>query len=79
LQELQEKARKVLGYNFIHIEIWIDGSALFETDIYIEKSVLSRLDEHCSINSLIDFGKFIFKENTKKINENNRLYSNIQN
>jgi nucleoid DNA-binding protein len=30
------------------------------------------------INSLIDFGKFIFKEKHKKINENNRLYSNIQ-
>jgi hypothetical protein len=64
------------------LKFWMeDGSAaLRKTDIYIEKSVKLSFDlMNITINSLIDFGKFIFKEKHKKINENNRLYSNIQN
>jgi hypothetical protein len=49
-----------------------------KTDIYIEKSVKNfRVDEYCPIDSLIDFGKFIFKEKNTT-NENNRLYTNLK-
>jgi translation initiation factor IF-3 len=40
---------------------------LWKTDIYIEKSVkLVSINEYSPINSLIDFGKFIFKEKNTK-------------
>jgi hypothetical protein len=44
-----------------------DGSAA-EKQIFILKNQLNEFDlmNIAPINSLIDFGKFIFKENTKK-------------
>ncbi len=48
------------------MKFWIDNtSASFEkTDIYIEKSVNTSFDvlDVAPVRSLIDFGKFIFKE-----------------
>jgi hypothetical protein len=72
LQELQEKAIQESAWvQFLFtLKFWIDdSSASFEkTDIYIEKSVKLSFDlmNIAPINSLIDFGKFIFKEKTQK-------------
>jgi hypothetical protein len=72
LQELQEKAIQESAWvQFLFtLKFWMeDGSAAFEkTDIYIEKSVKLSFDlmNIAPINSLIDFGKFIFKEKTQK-------------
>lgn len=68
IQDFQEKAIQESAWiQFLFtLKFWLeDGSANFEkTDIYIEKSVkLSfELMNAGPINSLIDFGKFIFKE-----------------
>ena len=71
-QEIQEKAIQESAWiQFLFtLKFWLDDeSPAFEkTDIYIEKSVkLSfELINAAPINSLIDFGKFIFKEKTQK-------------
>lgn len=68
LQEYQEKATtESFWVQFmLTLKFWMeDASANFEkTDIYIEKSVKVSFDlmNIAPINSLIDFGKFIFKE-----------------
>lgn len=68
IKEFQEKAIQESAWiQFLFtLKFWLeDGSPNFEkTDIYIEKSVkLSfELMNVAPINSLIDFGKFIFKE-----------------
>jgi len=67
-QEIQEKAiQETAWIQFLFtLKFWLDDeSPSFEkTDIYIEKSVkLSfELINMAPINSLIDFGKFLFKE-----------------
>jgi hypothetical protein len=71
-QEIQEKAIQESAWiQFLFtLKFWLDDeSPAFEkTDIYIEKSVkLSfELINAAPINSLIDFGKFLFKEKTQK-------------
>jgi hypothetical protein len=68
LQEIQEKAIQETAWIqfLLTMKFWLDDeSPAFEkTDIYIEKSVkLSfELINSAPIDSLIDFGKFIFKE-----------------
>jgi hypothetical protein len=68
LQEIQEKAIQETAWIqfLLTMKFWLDDeSPAFEkTDIYIEKSVkLSfELMNSAPIDSLIDFGKFIFKE-----------------
>jgi hypothetical protein len=70
-QEMQEKAIQESAWiQFLFtLKFWMDDeSPSFEkTDIYIEKSVnLSfELINMAPINSLIDFGKFLFKEKTQ--------------
>jgi hypothetical protein len=72
LQEIQEKAIQESAWvQFLFtLKFWMeDSSPSFEkTDIYIEKSVKLSFDlmNIAPINSLIDFGKFIFKEKTQK-------------
>lgn len=68
LQKYQEKAiTESFWFQFLlTVKFWIeDSSAAFEkTDIYIEKSVKASFElmNITPIDSLIDFGKFIFKE-----------------
>jgi Tetracyclin repressor-like, C-terminal domain len=68
LQKYQEKATtESFWFQFmLSMKFWMeDKSASFEkTDIYIEKSVKASFDlmNIAPINSIIDFGKFIFKE-----------------
>jgi hypothetical protein len=68
LQEFQEKATtESFWFQFLlTIKFWLDdSSAAFEkTDIYIEKSVKASFElmNITPLDSLIDFGKFIFKE-----------------
>lgn len=68
IQNFQEKAIQESAWiQFLFtLKFWLeDGSASFEkTDIFIEKSVKLSFDlmNTAPINSLIDFGKFIFKE-----------------
>jgi hypothetical protein len=68
LQEFQEKALQESAWiQFLFtLKFWLDDeSPAFEkTDIYIEKSVKLSFEllNIAPINSLIDFGKFIFKE-----------------
>jgi hypothetical protein len=68
LQEIQEKAMQESAWiQFLFtLKFWLDDeSPAFEkTDIYIEKSVKLSFEllNIAPINSLIDFGKFIFKE-----------------
>jgi hypothetical protein len=68
LQQYQEKATtESFWFQFmLSLKFWMDDtSANFEkTDIYIEKSVKASFDlmNIAPINSIIDFGKFIFKE-----------------
>lgn len=68
LQEFQEKATtESFWFQFLlTIKFWLDdSSAAFEkTDIYIEKSVKASFElmNISPLDSLIDFGKFIFKE-----------------
>ena len=72
IQKFQEKAIQESAWiQFLFtLKFWMeDGSPNFEkTDVYIEKSVkLSfELMNVAPINSLIDFGKFIFKEKMQK-------------
>lgn len=72
IQDFQEKAIQESAWiQFLFtLKFWMeDGSPNFEkTDIFIEKSVkLSfELMNVAPINSLIDFGKFIFKEKIQK-------------
>ncbi|MES2241114.1 MAG: TetR family transcriptional regulator C-terminal domain-containing protein [Bacteroidota bacterium] len=72
LQDIQEKAIQESAWiQFLFtLKFWLeDGSANFErTDIYIEKSVKLSFEllNIAPINSLIDFGKFIFKEKIQK-------------
>ena len=67
-QEFQEKATtESFWFQFLlTIKFWLDdSSAAFEkTDIYIEKSVKASFElmNITPLDSLIDFGKFIFKE-----------------
>jgi hypothetical protein len=71
-QEYQEKATKEsLWIQFLlTLKFWMDdSSAAFEkTDIYIEKSVKAAFElmNITPIDSLIDFGKFLFKEKIQK-------------
>jgi hypothetical protein len=71
LQQYQEKATtESFWFQFmLSLKFWMDDtSANFEkTDIYIEKSVKASFDlmNIAPINSIIDFGKFIFKEKIK--------------
>jgi hypothetical protein len=68
IQNFQEKAIQESAWiQFLFtLKFWLeDGSAAFEkTDIFIEKSVKLSFEllNVAPINSLIDFGKFIFKE-----------------
>lgn len=68
LQEFQEKATtESFWFQFLlTIKFWLDDSsaALEKTDIYIEKSVKASFElmNITPLDSLIDFGKFIFKE-----------------
>ncbi len=68
LQEIQEKVlRESAWLQFmITLKFWIDDqSASFEkTDIFIEKSVKASFElmNTAPLDSLIDFGKFLFKE-----------------
>jgi len=75
IEKLQQYQEKVITESFwvqflLTLKFWIeDDSASFEkTDIYIEKSVkLSfELIDITPIDSLIDFGKFIYKEKIKR-------------
>jgi len=67
-QNFQEKAIQETSWIqfLLTLKFWLeDESAAFEkTDIYIEKSVkaIFELMNIASIDSIIDFGKFIFKE-----------------
>lgn len=71
-QEYQEKATKEsLWIQFLlTLKFWMDDSSVaFEkTDIYIEKSVKAAFElmNITPIDSLIDFGKFLFKEKIQK-------------
>jgi hypothetical protein len=71
LQNFQEKAIQESSWIqfLLTIKFWLeDESPAFEkTDIYIEKSVkLSfELMNIAPLDSLIDFGKFLFKEKTQ--------------
>lgn len=71
LQNIQKKAVQETSWIqlLLTLKFWLDdGSASFEkTDIFIEKSVkLSfELMNMVPIDSLIDFGKFLFKEKTQ--------------
>jgi hypothetical protein len=68
LQNVQEKAFQESSYFqlLLTMKFWLDDSSpSFEkTDIYIEKSVKANFElmNIAPIDSLIDFGKFIFKE-----------------
>ncbi|MEN9907017.1 MAG: hypothetical protein RLZZ540_158 [Bacteroidota bacterium] len=68
IQNFQDKAIQESAWiQFLFtLKFWLeDGSAAFEkTDIFIEKSVKLSFEllNVAPINSLIDFGKFIFKE-----------------
>ena len=68
LQNFQEKTIKETSWIqlLLTLKFWMDdSSAAFEkTDIYIEKSVNATFElmNIAPIDSLIDFGKFIFKE-----------------
>jgi hypothetical protein len=71
IEKLQQYQEKVLAESFwiqflLTLKFWMeDASPSFEkTDIYIEKSVKVSFEliDITPIDSLIDFGKFIFKE-----------------
>ncbi len=68
LQEIQEKAlQESAWFQFMMtLKFWLDdSSASFEkTDIFIEKSVKASFElmNTAPLESLIDFGKFLFKE-----------------
>ena len=68
LQNIQEKAIQETAWIqlLLTLKFWLeDESPAFEkTDIYIEKSVKATFElmNIAPLESLIDFGKFIFKE-----------------
>ena len=68
LQNFQEKAFQETSWVqlLLTLKFWLDDSspAFEKTDIYIEKSVKATFElmNIAPIDSLIDFGKFIFKE-----------------
>ena len=68
LQNFQEKAFQEASWFqlLLTLKFWLDDSSpSFEkTDIYIEKSIKATFElmNIAPIDSLIDFGKFIFKE-----------------
>lgn len=68
LLKMQQKAMKEAAWVqlLLTLKFWMeDTSANFsKTDIYIEKSINTSFDiiDTTPINSLVDFGKFIFKE-----------------
>ena len=68
LEELKDKSigEGAYGQLLVTIKFWIDDtSPSFEkTDIFIEKSLNARFEliNIKAFSSLIDFGKFIFKE-----------------
>lgn len=68
LQNFQEKAFQETSWIqlLLTLKFWLDDSspAFEKTDIYIEKSVKASFElmNIAPIDSLIDFGKFIFKE-----------------
>ena len=68
LQNFQEKAFQETSWIqlLLALKFWIDDSspAFEKTDIYIEKSVKASFElmNIVPLDSLIDFGKFIFKE-----------------
>lgn len=68
LQKIQEKAIQETSWIqlLMTLKFWLeDASPAFEkTDIFIEKSVKATFElmNITPIDSLIDFGKFIFKE-----------------
>ena len=68
LQNFQEKAFQETSWIqlLLTLKFWLDDSspAFEKTDIYIEKSVKATFElmNITPIDSLIDFGKFIFKE-----------------
>ncbi|MEC5164772.1 hypothetical protein RCH18_000491 [Flavobacterium sp. PL11] len=72
LQDIQEKAFQESSWIqlLLTIKFWLDDSspAFEKTDIYIEKSVKANFElmNIAPIDSLIDFGKFIFKEKIYK-------------
>ena len=72
LQNFQEKAFQESSWFqlLLTIKFWLDDSspAFEKTDIYIEKSVKANFElmNIAPIDSLIDFGKFIFKEKIYK-------------
>lgn len=72
LQNFQEKTFKETSWIqlLLTLKFWMDDSspAFEKTDIYIEKSVKANFElmNITPIDSLIDFGKFIFKEKIYK-------------
>jgi hypothetical protein len=71
-QNIQEKAIQESAWIqfLLTLKFWLDDeSPAFEkTDIYIEKSVKASFElmNIAPLDSLIDFGKFIFKEKIQK-------------
>jgi hypothetical protein len=72
LQNIQEKSIQESAWIqfLITLKFWLDDdSAAFEkTDIFIEKSVKASFElmNIAPLESLIDFGKFLFKEKIQK-------------
>ena len=68
LQSFQEKTIKETSWLqlLMTLKFWLDDSspAFEKTDIYIEKSVKATFElmNIAPIDSIIDFGKFLFKE-----------------
>jgi hypothetical protein len=68
LQNIQEKAiQESFWFQLLlTMKFWMDDSspALEKTDIYIEKSINTAFElmNVAPLDSLIDFGKFLFKE-----------------
>ncbi|MFV8379431.1 TetR family transcriptional regulator C-terminal domain-containing protein [Flavobacterium sp. LB3R33] len=68
IQKFQEKAFQETSWIqlLLTLKFWLDDSspAFEKTDIYIEKSVKASIElmNIAPLDSLIDFGKFIFKE-----------------
>ncbi len=71
LDSIQEKAVEYAAWSqlLITIQFWIEDISLdFEkTDIFIEKSIRTSFDliENNTLNHLLDFGKFVWKEKSK--------------
>lgn len=64
----------------VTMKFWLDdtSSSFEKTDIFIEKSVKASFDliDPTPLKSIIDFGKFLFKEkNALELDENHRQYT----